>query len=126
MIRGTVNDRREPIIPVTIYGFGGKPLTVEAVIDTGFDDFLTLPLENIATLALAANKIMSVMLSDGSVIQAMHFDAEVDWHGKRVPVLVQAAAGKPLVGMALLEGSRLIVEADEGGQVLVQQRRKRG
>jgi hypothetical protein len=37
-------------------------------------------------------------------------------------VAVIAAEGQPLIGMALLRGSRLILDAEPGGEVLVEER----
>ncbi len=39
----------------------------------------------------------------------------------RAPVAVIAAEGQPLVGMALLRGSRLTVDAVPGGEVLIEE-----
>lgn len=44
---------------------------------------------------------------------------KVLWHGMVRPVAVIAAEGQPLVGMALLRGSRLSVEVLPGGEVAV-------
>ena len=41
------------------------------------------------------------------------------WHGAVRPIAVIAAEGQPLIGMALLRGSRLSVEALPGGEVTV-------
>lgn len=124
MITGQVSENREAIVPVTVFGFGGKSVTVNAVIDTGFDDFLSLPLELVATLALVARESVSVMLADGSVVESMYFEAEALWHGKRRPITVQVSPGMPLIGMTLLEDSRLIIEAEPGGKVFIQRRRR--
>ena len=122
MIRGAVNERLEAVIPLTVFGSLGTNITLEAVLDTGFDDFLSLPLEIIAQLALPAHNVMPVMLSDGSVVQAMYFEAEVDWENTRKPVLVQAAPNVPLVGMALLEESRLTIDIEIDGIVQIERK----
>jgi clan AA aspartic protease len=122
MTQGTVNEYLEAQILITVLGMMGNRTSVEAVIDTGFDGFLTLPLETIAQLALVAHNVMPVMLSDGTTIQAMYFEAEVDWEGQRKPILVQEAPNIPLAGMALLKGMRLIVDIEPGGLVQLEQK----
>jgi predicted aspartyl protease len=41
MIQGFVNVRREAILPLVVSNANGKKQVVEAVIDTGFNGFLT-------------------------------------------------------------------------------------
>ena len=45
MIEGRINDRYEPIISITVTTPEGASREVEAVIDTGFNGFLSLPAE---------------------------------------------------------------------------------
>jgi hypothetical protein len=49
----------------------------------------------------------------------------VVWHGERREASVLAAEGSPLVGMGLLAGSRLVVEAEPGGAVAVEEMGRR-
>ena len=43
MMTGVVNADLEPLLRLTVRDAGGQPHDVEAVIDTGFNGFLTLP-----------------------------------------------------------------------------------
>ena len=43
MIEGVVNSAYEAVIPLSLQGPAGQTQQVEAVIDTGFTGFLTLP-----------------------------------------------------------------------------------
>ena len=36
--------------------------------------------------------------------------------------MVHQAGGRPLMGMALLSGSRLLIDASEGGEVAIEER----
>ena len=51
MIRGRVNERLDATIPVEIIANGHRPV-VEAVVDTGFNGFLTLPSDLVSKLKL--------------------------------------------------------------------------
>ena len=50
MITGVVSLYREALVRVTVRGPGGPEQEIEAVIDTGFDGSLTLPLAHIVSL----------------------------------------------------------------------------
>ena len=57
MITGTVNANREAIISCGVRGPHGKEREIEAVIDTAFNGFLTLPPQVIAALGLSAGSV---------------------------------------------------------------------
>lgn len=52
MITGIVNPDFEPIIPLSICGSDGKVYTQDAIVDTGFNGWLSLPPDLIAQLDL--------------------------------------------------------------------------
>ena len=52
MIEGRINDRYEPTITITVTTPEGASREVEAVIDTGFNGFLSLPAELVEELGL--------------------------------------------------------------------------
>jgi predicted aspartyl protease len=66
MIQGFVNVRREALLPLVVSNANGKKQVVEAVIDTGFNGFLTLPSIIITTLNLSWTASDIVTLGDGS------------------------------------------------------------
>jgi len=61
-----VNLRREAILPLVVSNANGKKQVVEAVVDTGFNGFLTLPSIIITTLNLSWTASDIVTLEDGS------------------------------------------------------------
>ena len=121
-------DGREPLLPLGVLavpgdgGGDGRSLEIEAVIDTGFDGELTLPSGTIRRLSYPYVGSAGGTLADGSEVQFDYHEGRVLWHGIARPVAVIAAEGQPLIGMALLHGSRLKMDAVAGGEVLVEER----
>lgn len=117
MITGTVTDR-EPVIQLTVRGPGGER-EIEAVVDTGFDRFLTLPADAISALGLKQFRQGRALLADGSEIAFDVYEATVSWDGATRRIPVDEADTTPLVGMGLLEGNELRVQVREGGRVAI-------
>lgn len=53
MITGVVNVNREAVIRLVVAGPSGQQQEIEAIVDTGFTGFLTLPPALIAALGLS-------------------------------------------------------------------------
>lgn len=119
MITGIVIAYRQATIHLPVRGPAGQERGVEAIIDTGFDGSLTLPPALIATLGLAWRRRGRAMLADGSESLFDIHEATVVWNGVPRRIAVDAADTDPLLGMLLLHGYELTVQAVEGGSVLV-------
>lgn len=119
MIQGEVTADREAVIRLTVFGTEKRQAELEVVIDTGFNDYLTLPLSTVATLALPFAAPTQATLADGTVVTMNYHHAAVDWDSERRNVLVLACDGGPLVGMSLLYGYELCVLAQDGGPVTI-------
>ncbi len=119
MMTGTVNADLEPLLRLTVQDAGGQPHDVEAVIDTGFNGFLTLPPPLIAALGLPWIYPQPGQLADGSVLAFDVYMATVDWHGQTRSVEVEAVEAKPLLGMALMEDSELRIQVVPNGSVTI-------
>lgn len=118
MISGRIRNC-EAIIELEVSGFGEPPQSIEAVIDTGYNGYLTLPTHLVTALRLTFAGHRRGTLADGSVTRLDVYLASVLWHGQQTDVLVSQTAGTPLVGMSLLEGSRLTMSVLEGGDVTI-------
>lgn len=123
---GSVADGSEPVLGLTLLSVSPSDRAaaeINAVIDTGFDGELTLPAQTIRLLGYPYVGTAGAVLADVSEVQSNFHTRRVLWHGEPREVAVLAAEGEPLVGVGLLAGSRLTVEATPSGAVLVKELR---
>jgi clan AA aspartic protease len=120
MMFGVVNNSCEAIIKVAVGRIGSPKITIDAVIDTGFTSFLSLPLSIITSLDLPWHYRDVGTLGDGSEVVFEIYKAAVIWDGQKQIVDVAASEADPLVGMGLLYGFKLQIEAVEGGIVTIE------
>jgi clan AA aspartic protease len=118
MIGGIVQ-RREPLIRLTVRGFRGRQQVIEAVVDTGFTGWLTLPPAVIGALNLRWRSSGRGTLADGSVSVFDVYQAKVVWDGRVRSVFVDEFDATPLVGMALLRGCELKIQVWSRGKVTI-------
>jgi clan AA aspartic protease len=118
MIVGIVQ-RREPLIRLTLRGFRGRQQEVEAVVDTGYTGWLTLPPTVIGALNLRWRTVGRGTLADGSVSLFDVYQAKVVWDGRVRSVFVDEFDATPLVGMALLRGCELKMQVRARGKVTI-------
>jgi clan AA aspartic protease len=119
MIRGVVTPEREAVVSLNVHSLDGNDQQVEAVIDTGFNDFLTLPPQLVSALRLPYAASTEAKLADGSIVEVPYFRAKVMWDGTLRNVLILALEGAPLVGMSLLYRYDLHIRVLEGGTVTI-------
>ncbi len=93
---------------------------VDALVDTSFASFLSLPSSVIADLELPWSCRDIGTLGDGSEVIFEMYTANIIWDGRIQVVDVAASEAEPLVGMALLSGYDLRTQAIEGGTVVIQ------
>jgi clan AA aspartic protease len=120
MMTGRVTALREATLRLTVVGPDQRPQAVDAVLDTGFNGFLTLPSHVVRTLRLPFVGHRRATLGDGSIAVLDLYLATVLWHEQEREVLVLQADGGPLVGMALLYGSRVVLHIVDDGDVLIE------
>lgn len=100
MIVGRVTTNREAVIELEIIGRNQETTSIEAVVDTGFNGYLTLPSNVISRLKfqLAGNR--SVTLADSNVVILDAYLGSVAWHDQIREALILQADGEPLIGMS--------------------------
>jgi len=119
VIQGAVNDAYEAVISLTVQDPSGQATEVDAVIDTGFTGFLSLPSALAAELGLPFLTNESAMLADGSLVSFNVHDATTLWDGQPRRVYAHISDATPLVGMRMLEEHDLSILVRDGGRVVI-------
>jgi clan AA aspartic protease len=116
---GLVTGDLEATVVLNVLPAQGDAISVTAVIDTGFNGYLTLPAETIESLALRFHSYTEAELGDGHTIVLRKFEGEVLWNGLPRAVTILQTQGAPLVGMALLEKHRICIDVIPQGNVAI-------
>jgi clan AA aspartic protease len=120
MISGNITDSLDAVISLTVGTRDGQSQEVEAIIDTGFTGYLTLPSSTIESLGLPWLCREQGMLADGQLHIFDVYAATLLWDGLERIVEVEAAAVEPLIGMSLLAGNKLTLEVRAAGSVMIE------
>ena len=109
-----------PLIPLVVRGRDGGLRRYQAVLDTGFTGTVALPAPDVQRLGLSNPQTEHVTFANGESGNCDVYFADVLWDGEEQPAKIYAIGEDPLVGMALLRGSRVEMDVVEGGAVLVE------
>ena len=120
MIQGVVNAAYEAVVALSLQGPAGQAQEVEAVVDTGYSGFLTLPSTLVTELGLPFAYIGRALLANDDEVSFDVHDVTVLWDGQPRHVKADATGSTPLVGMLLLDGHNLNIEVENGGRVVIQ------
>ena len=120
MIIGRVTPQLTALVDIEVEGHGGVFHSHEVILDTGFNGELALSAEAIRELDLTYNGHTFGFLADGSEAGVDYYDGVVLWHGRRLEVEILETAGESLLGMALLLGSRISIDALVNGEVIIE------
>ena len=119
MIEGVVNAAYEAVVTLTLQGPAGQR-QVEAVIDTGFNGFLTLPPTVVAELGLLFASIGRATLADGSEVSFDVYNVAALWDGRQIYIEADVADTHALLGMQLLDSYNLNIQVVNGGRVVIE------
>ena len=117
MIQGVVTDDYEAVINLTVFGKANHREPIEAVVDTGYNGWLSLPSSLIHDLELPWLDRAQAILADGSETTFDIHQAVVIWDRRRVMIPIDSSESTPLVGMRLLENFELTMKVRCDGQV---------
>lgn len=105
MIDGIIRPTGTPVVSLKVLGTRGE-ITVEGVLDTGFDGFLCLQIPLAVALGLELIDVIRVELADGTIIEDdLVFAGQAEWDGAvmRVPIVLTRSEDA-LIGTAFLKG----------------------
>ncbi len=106
MIEGIVTDEGEPVITLSIDGSD-----LQAVIDTGFNGDLQLPLACRDSIPHALAGTESWVLANNEVIEEDSYRIEIQFDGEAAPALVSFVPGEgALIGTNFLRKYRLFID----------------
>ena len=120
MIEGFVNANLEAVVTLPLRGPAGQEREIDAVIDTGFNGFLTLPPMLVADLGLSIVGEGEAVLADGGEVSFNVYGVTVLWGGLPRYVETGAVGNESLVGMSMLNGHNLNIDVESEGRVLIQ------
>jgi clan AA aspartic protease len=119
MMQGIVDQNCEAMIRLVVGNSRDRRVVIEALIDTGFTGFLTLPKSIVTQLGLSAYSREEGTLGDGSRCIFDIYSGVVIWEGQSIPIDINGSEATPLVGMGLLYGCQLKIDVVVGGEVTV-------
>jgi clan AA aspartic protease len=122
VIQGVVNAAYEAVVALSLQGPTGQTRDIEAVVDTGYSGFLTLPTTLVAEMGLPFAHVGRAFLANDDEVSFDVHDATVLWDGLSRRVRVDTTGSTPLVGMLMLDGHSLNMEVEIGGRVAIQAR----
>ena len=115
-----MNAAYEAVVPLAVRGPAGHVQDIEAVIDTGYNGFLTLPPMLVSELGLPFVTIGQAILADGGEATFDIHSVTVLLEGQSKNVDVYVSDTAPLVGMRLLDGHSVCVDVENGGRVVIE------
>ena len=118
-MQGQVNNGLEPVLALALLDNYGATVQTNFVIDTGFTGEETLPQGIIDRLRLQRSDQMELILADGTIRIVEIYIARLQWCGMAKAVNIVSMESEPLIGMALLSGSNLSIDALPGGMVTI-------
>lgn len=109
-----------PILEIAVRGKKAG-MTLEGVLDTGFDGHVCLPISIAVHLGLELTRVVSAELADGTVLEdELVFAGQVTWDGALVDVdILLTRSEDVLIGTSLLSGHSVSLDYQRG-KVLIE------
>lgn len=113
-----------PKTDILVGGSQGS-VALQAIIDTGFDGYLCLPVGVAEKLGLELTGRISTVLADGIKKEDLLFSGWVEFLGQRRTVEMCLTTAEPLIGTGLLASCELAIDFSSGNVRLVRKPTKR-
>ena len=98
-----------PMVDVQVAGTR-KRIRIRAILDTGFEGQVCLPIELAVPLGLELSGRMQYQLADGSLKRDLLFKGNAFFLGKKRRAVISLTEGDALVGTELLSDCRLLID----------------
>jgi clan AA aspartic protease len=98
----------------------GDSLTVEFVLDTGFDGTSSLPPVVLEKVAAAFQGERTVLMADRTPRRTAYFDVVADWDGTPRTLEAMVLDGRPLLGKDALRDCSINIDMVDGGEVMIE------
>jgi clan AA aspartic protease len=121
MIRGRVTDERAVVIPLGVLDNTGRSWPINAVVDTGFTGDVSLPTSTIRRLSLRPLGQRLFTLANGELSVMNAYSGRVLWHERPHDVVVIQSEDAAMIGINLIWGSRVTLEARTDGNVSIEE-----
>jgi clan AA aspartic protease len=109
-MKGHVDEYRQCWVEITIIG-GREKVTVDAIVDTGFDGWVCLPIPIAIHLGLELYGLQTVELADGTLKEELVFRGKVIFGDEeRWTEITLTSAQDTLLGTGLLADSVLTID----------------
>ena len=109
----------QPWLAVSVERPDGELRQCDFILDTGFTGSLVLPESVIAEMGLIRLGSETVVLGSGEEHSFDYFVARIIWQGQLQRTDIYRSRSQSLLGMELLEGGHIAVDAWDGGVVSV-------
>ena len=119
MIYGNINDNWDLVVPMRILDANEHVHRFDAVVDTGFNGELTLPIHHIRKFQLAPGLPTDITMANGVTETFNAYFGTLLWRGQRRAVQVVETESTPLIGIGLLWDSLLTAEIIDNGAVII-------
>ncbi len=116
---GVVNESLESIVSLSISRDDGFQETFDFIVDTGLSEEMVLPQLVVDRLGLIRYDPIMIATGDGRAQFVDRYIARILWHDQPREVLAASMGSEFLIGMSLLRGSNLSVDAVPGGVVAI-------
>jgi len=111
----------EAWVVVSVRDTYGELQECDVIVDTGFTGWLTLPEAFIRRLGLVRLGYRYNIIASGNTESFAFYRTSVLWHGRPRAIEIFESIDQPLLGMELLEGSDVVLDASEGGEVIIEE-----
>jgi clan AA aspartic protease len=119
-MKGEVTADYEISISLEVIGPSGTAIHINAILDTGFSSFLSLPTSLVNQLGLQHLHERPFILAGGHIVDFDVYLARVRWNGMIREITVVCAEDAVLLGMQMIRGHRMEAAIVDGGPVHIE------